>query len=243
MRMQLQAPPLRRRRTQVERPHPVGSRKVVVLRLAGGAVALWGVFVLLGLLLTHALYRGSAHRADLRVDLWFAAHRTGLWNDVTLVGTSMAQTETVIGVTILLVLLLRWRLGRWYEAGVIITVMVGELLIFFGVTATVHRPRPPVARLDVAPPTSSFPSGHTAAAVALYGVIAVMVLWMFGRRWATRVAVAVLCCVPVFVGLSRLYRGMHYPSDVLAGALMGGLWLLIVISTLLPQRHARRALH
>jgi membrane-associated phospholipid phosphatase len=227
----------------VERPHPVGSRKVVALRLAGGAVLLWGVLVLLGLLLTHVLYRGPAHRADLRVDLWFAAHRTSLWNDVTLVGTSMAQTETAIGVTILLVLLLRWRLGRWYESGVVITVMAGELLIFFGVTATVHRPRPPVARLDVAPPTSSFPSGHTAAAVALYGVIAVMVLWMYGRRWATRVAVAVLCCVPVFVGLSRLYRGMHYPSDVLAGALTGGLWLLIVISTLLPQRHARRPLH
>ena len=83
--------------------------------------------------------------------------------------------------------------------------------------------------------TSSFPSGHTAAAVALYGCIAILVLWIYGRRPATRVAVVVLCCVPVIVGLSRLYRGMHYPTDVLAGALVGGLWLLLVITTLLPR--------
>jgi membrane-associated phospholipid phosphatase len=241
MRMQLQAPmPLRRARTDVQRPHPVASRKIVALRLAGGAVALWGLLALLGVLVTHVLTTGSAHRADLRVDLWLAAHRTGLWNDVTLVGTSMAQTDTAIAVTLVVVLFLRWRLGRWYESGVLITVMAGELLIFFAVTETVHRPRPPVARLDVAPPTSSFPSGHTAAAVALYGGIAIMVLWIWGRRPVTRFAVAVLCCIPVFVGLSRLYRGMHYPSDVLAGALTGGLWLLVVMSTLLPRRNARR---
>jgi membrane-associated phospholipid phosphatase len=87
----------------------------------------------------------------------------------------------------------------------------------------------------VALPTSSFPSGHTAAAVALYGCIAILVFWIYSRRPATRVAVVVLCCIPV-VGMSRLYRGMHYPSDVLAGALTGGLWLPLVITTLLPRQ-------
>jgi membrane-associated phospholipid phosphatase len=121
------------------------------------------------------------------------------------------------------------------------------LLVFYSVTATVHRPRPPVIRLDAAPPTSSFPSGHTAAAVALYGCIAILVLWIYGRRPATRVAAIVLCCVPVVVGVSRVYRGMHYPTDVLAGALVGGLWLLLVMTTLLPRqrttkrRHSKRA--
>ncbi|HBW18007.1 MAG: phosphatase PAP2 family protein [Streptosporangiaceae bacterium] len=191
--------------------------------------------VLLGLLMTHVLSTGPVHTADLGVDRWFAAHRTGLRNDVSYVGTTLAQTTTAISVAAVVVLLLRWRLGRWYESLVMITVMAGELLIFLCVTLVVHRPRPPVARLDVAPETSSFPSGHTAAAVALYGCIAILVLWIYGRRPATRAVVAALCCVPVIVGLSRLYRGMRYPSDVLAGALTGGLWLLVVITTLLPQ--------
>jgi membrane-associated phospholipid phosphatase len=241
MRMQLQAPAFRAHSGVVpERPHPVGDRKVVALRLVGGAVVLWGLLCLLGELMAHVLNTGSFHRGDLGVDIWFAAHRSGVWNDVTLVGTNMAQTETAIGVTAVVVLFLRWRLGRWYESLVLVTVMVGELAIFFCVTEIVHRPRPPVARLDVAPPTSSFPSGHTAAAIALYGCIALLVLWIYGRRRSTLVAAVVLFCVPVFVGLSRLYRGMHYPTDVLAGALTGVLWLLLVMTTLLPRQAASR---
>jgi membrane-associated phospholipid phosphatase len=241
MSVQLKAPARRGRGKVIpKRPQPVGNWKVVALRLAGGAVALWGLLCLIGLLFTRVLNTGPVHRADLGVDTWFAAHRTGLWNNVTHIGTTMAQTDTVIAVTVVVVVFLRWRLGRWYESWIMVTVIVGELLVFLAVTVTIHRPRPPVVRLDVAPPTSSFPSGHTAAAVALYGCIAVLMLWIYGRRPATRIAAVVLSCIPVVVGLSRLYRGMHYPSDVLAGAVTGGLWLLLVITTLLPRQRARK---
>jgi len=248
MSVQLRAPRRRSRTRAVpERPHPVGDWKIVALRLAGGAVALWGLIALLGMLVTHVLVHGPLQSVDRGVDVWFAAHRTGVWNSVTAVGSGMAEVQVAIAVTAVVVLLLRWRLGRWYESGVLVAAMVGELLVFYSVTATVHRPRPPVIRLDAAPPTSSFPSGHTAAAVALYGCIAILVLWIYGRRPATGVAAIVLCCVPVVVGVSRVYRGMHYPTDVLAGALVGGLWLLLVITTLLPRqrttkrRHSKRA--
>jgi membrane-associated phospholipid phosphatase len=239
MSVQLKAPAPRGRghaRAVPQRPHPVGDWKVVALRLAGGAVVLWGLFSLIGMLVTHVLVHGPVQSVDRGVEVWFAARRTGVWNSVTMFGADMAETQTAIAVTVVVVLLLRWRLGRWYESWIMVVAMLGELLVFYSVTATVHRPRPPVVRLDVAPPTSSFPSGHTAAAVALYGCIAILVFWIYGRRPATRVAVGVLCCIPVVVGMSRLYRGMHYPSDVLAGALTGGLWLLLVITTLLPRQ-------
>jgi membrane-associated phospholipid phosphatase len=241
MRMQLQAPGVRAHTGLVpERPHPVGDRKVVALRLIGGAVVLWGLLCLLGELLTHVLNTGAFHHADLGVDVWFSHHRSGVWNDITYVGTTMATTDTVIVLAALLVLFLRWRLGRWYESLVLITVMIGELVVFLGVTEIVHRPRPPVHRLDVAPPTSSFPSGHTAAAIALYGSVALLLLWIYGRRRSTEIAAVVLFCVPVFVAICRLYRGMHYPTDVVAGALTGGLWLLLVMTTLLPHQTAVR---
>jgi membrane-associated phospholipid phosphatase len=239
MSVKLKAPAPRgfgRARVVPQRPHPVGDWKIVTLRLAGGAVVLWGLFSLIGVLVTHILVHGRVQSADRGVEVWFAARRTGVWNSVTMFGTNMAETQVAIAVTVVVVLLLRWRLGRWYESWIMVAAMVGELLVFYSVTATVHRPRPPVLRLDVAPPTSSFPSGHTAASVALYGCIAILVFWIYGRRPATRVAVVVLCCIPVVVGMSRLYRGMHYPSDVLAGALTGGLWLLLVITTLLPRQ-------
>jgi undecaprenyl-diphosphatase len=176
------------------------------------------------------------HRADLGADVWLAAHRTAFWNTATLVGTTMATTLTVIAVTAGLALALRWWRGRWHESLVLITVMVGEIVLFLAASATTHQDRPPVPRLDRAPPTSSYPSGHTAAAVALYGCLAVLVVWIFGRRPAARLAATVLALIPLFVAFSRVYRGMHYPSDVIAGALLGGLWLLLVIRTLLPRR-------
>jgi undecaprenyl-diphosphatase len=197
------------------------------------------VLCLLGLLITHELSTGPFHTADLRVDVWLAGHRTPAWNDITYVGTTMATTDTAIAVVIVAALLLRWRLGRWYESLVMVTVMAGELVVFLSVTEIVHRARPPVHRLDGAPPTSSFPSGHTTCAVALYGSLAIMAVWVFGRRPAIRALAALLSLVPVFVAFSRLYRGMHYPTDVLAGALTGGLWLTVVMTTLMPGRVAR----
>ncbi len=237
MSAQLSAPTSPRNRERVPRcPRPVGGRKIVALRLVGGAVVLWAALSLIGLLITSVLAHGLGHSWDRGADVWLAAHRTGFWNTITMFGSGLADTRTAIAVTVVVVLFLRWRLGRWYESWVVVAAIAGELLVFLAVTATVHRPRPPVTELDAAPPTSSFPSGHTAAAMALYGCLAVLLMWTYGRRRATRIAAGALYCVPVVVGLSRLYRGMHYPSDVLVGALGGGLWLLLVITTLLPRR-------
>jgi membrane-associated phospholipid phosphatase len=223
------------------RPHPVGRWPVVVARLGGGAVVLWGVLCLLGLLLTHVLDTGAFHHADLSVVTWLAAHRTPAWNDITHFASTMAQTDTAIVVTGAIALALRWRLGRWYESLVLIAAMLGELAVYESVQAIVHRPRPPVIRLDMATPDSSFPSGHTGAATALYVSLALLVLWVYGRRPAPRIVAGLLCCVPFFVAFSRMYRGMHYPTDVLGGAFNGGVWLTLVFTTLLPGRRAAGA--
>jgi hypothetical protein len=79
----------------------------------------------------------------------------------------------------------------------------------------VGRPRPPVPHLDAAlPPTSSFPSGHTAAAICLYGGVASIVLRVV-RAWWRWLVLGVAVVVIVAVAAARLYRGAHYPSDVL----------------------------
>ena len=218
---------------------PPGARRRVVGILAVGATSLTVLLILLGLGLTHLSDAGVLRRWDRSVDQWLFGHRTGGLDTLTRFGSGVANTQTAIVVGVVAFLLLRWWLGRWYESWVLAVALVGELVVFLAVTAAVHRPRPDVPRLDEAPATSSFPSGHTGAAVALYGCLAVLLLRYASSRLGVLAAV-LLWLVPVAVAASRLYRGMHYPTDVLAGALGGGIWLLVVLRVLLP-RPTRRA--
>ena len=86
------------------------------------------------------------------------------------------------------------------------------------------------------PPTSSFPSGHTGAAIALYGYLAVILLRNVTPQWVA-VSLAMLgSLIPIVVTASRVDRGMHYLTDVLAGALASGIWLTAVLVLLLAPR-------
>jgi len=220
-------------------PTSARSGRRSALRLGVGAIGLWALLATVGLVLTRVVSPDGPPSWDLGVDTWLEAHRTPGLNLATQLGSGVANTQVALGVTVLVVAALRWRLHRWHEAGVVVAAITGELLVFLAVTATVHRDRPPVAHLDAAPPTSSFPSGHTAAALALYGCVAVVLLVVWpGAR--SRVLATALFALPVVVGMSRLYRGMHYPSDVLFGAIGGGLWLLIVTTTFLPRNGPAR---
>jgi membrane-associated phospholipid phosphatase len=212
-------------------------------RLIIGAAAIWGLLSIIGLILTHVFDKGPVHRVDLGVDVWFEHHRTKTWTSIMRFATDMGKTETVIIVTAVVMVLLWLLTRRWRESLILLTSVLGEVLIFLATTATVPQRRPPVHRLGVAPPTSSFPSGHTGASVALYGCIAILLLANYAKHPAARVAAGLLFCVPVFVAISRLYEGEHYPSDVLAGALLASLWLTVVLHTIRirsPQAVAER---
>src|ERR1700693_156292 len=130
--------------------------KVVFLKLIGGAIALWGILSLIGLLIKHILVYDSIGVWDHSVEVWFAAHRHSSLNTLTSYANDLGSTRDVIGIVFVVFLLFRWRLGRWYESWVVLTVMVGEVTVFVSVTLTVHRLRPDVIRLDKSHPSSSF---------------------------------------------------------------------------------------
>jgi undecaprenyl-diphosphatase len=207
---------------------PERATLTLAVRLIGAALLILLALVALGELLTHAWQHSGLVRWDGSVERWFVHRRTSGWNAVTKAMTFGAETETVIGIGLVFFVVLRWRLGRWLESMFLAICLIGEVSIFLCTTLLVDRQRPAVPRLDGAPPTSSFPSGHTAASVALYGGLA-LIAWHAARAaWLRTVATALAVLMPVGVGLCRLYRGMHNPTDVLAGALFASCWLAIV---------------
>ena len=212
---------------------PLHSGRVAAV-LIGGGLLLALALSLVGWAIVHLATPSAMTAWEDSVNQWFFLHRTPRLDALSHLGSYLAETVTCIALLIVMVLVLRVWLGRWRESGTLFAAIVGELLVFLVVTALVNRPRPDVPHLDAAPPTSSFPSGHTAAAVAFYVCLAVIMVRQLRPGWFAATITTVLCMVPIIVGVSRIYRGMHHPTDVLFGVVGGGLWLALVLTTLLP---------
>jgi diacylglycerol kinase family enzyme len=182
-----------------------------------------------GLLITGPARNVWPLTVEDHVNEGFEQIRTGPLTTLSYLGSEAGNTLTVIAVTLVscVALLLVPRLPMWRQA-VFLTVAVSlQALVFLAVTESVDRTRPHVHRLDASPPTSSYTSGHTGAATALYAGLAVLVLSRVRRPWRWPLA-GLLFLLPVVVGVSRLYRGMHHPTDVIGGMANGALSLLIV---------------
>jgi membrane-associated phospholipid phosphatase len=206
--------------------------------LAGWAALLLGVLVLAGTML--AGERGALRQFDTRAVEDLAAGRTPTWDSVTDLLTLPAETLTVTVLAVAAFVGFRVGLHRWREAALVASAVAGEVTIFLLTTLLVDRKRPPVPQLDEAPPTSSFPSGHTAAAIVMYGALAVVASGRVRSRAARAAVVAVAVLIPASVAVSRIYRGMHFPTDVIGGVLLGMAWLVIaVLGVRLGVVHAR----
>lgn len=196
--------------------------RLILVRIVLPACLLTILMVGIGLLITRALVHDWPFTAEDGVDRSLAAHRGHTWTDVSGVFSTGASTAFAIPLAAVAVIGARLYFHRWREAAFIAVAMLVEVSVFLLTTLMVHRARPAVPELDISPPTSSYPSGHTAAALALYGSLA-LVVYLHSRRRAAWL----LLLIPAAVGASRLYRGMHHPSDVAAGLLLGLLSILI----------------
>jgi len=201
----------------VSRGHGATATAIAVV----ATFAVMGVLlVALGLLITHVLEHGSIGVWDHHVSQWFDKHRSAHWNRITGDVTDIADTFEVAGLAaaVTVVLLVR-RWGR--QAFLLVAGLAIELSVFLTTNKIVARPRPAVSHLGGTPSTFSFPSGHTAATIVLWGGIAVIVTVATTRWWPRIVMWSLAVALTFAVGVSRVYRGEHYPTDVVAGAALG----------------------
>jgi undecaprenyl-diphosphatase len=199
------------------------------LFLLAWAVVLVLVLTGIGWVLSHVVQNDAMGRADAGVSRWFARERTGDLNDVTAVTSAIGGTLTITILAVLSVAVAAFVWRRWREPMLVAVAVAGEVAIFLVVTLLVDRQRPPVKHLDAAPPTSSYPSGHTAATIALWGALAVLASERARSALVRGIFLALAFGLPLLVASSRLYRGMHFLTDVLGGALLGGLWLVATV--------------
>jgi PAP2 superfamily len=203
---------------------PLHGRHPAVVHLVA-TVALWiglvALMVALGRLLTEVLVPHlGVGLAERSYNDWLEDHRAPLREDVSWIGSTLSGgvvIPLVVAITCISLALKRW----WRLAAFFLTAILIEVSAYRAIAALVPRERPDVQRLEDLPVLHSFPSGHVAASVAVYGSLALVLAAHFrDSRWRYA-AYAFGVLVPLLVAGSRMYRGMHNPTDAFAGVLMG----------------------
>jgi undecaprenyl-diphosphatase len=200
---------------------PVNPVRVFVVALLAGYALLVTAMVFLGFSLIYLLLPlGGLEEADEDFSQWLADNRSPMQEDLSWVGSTLAGGHVipaVLGIGLITFLIMR----RWLLAAFVVLVVALESGTYRVTSWIVERQRPDVERLESLPVDASYPSGHTAAAVAMYGGILLLVASQL-HNTAVRVVTVVLGVgIPLFVAWARMYRGMHHFSDVVAGLLMG----------------------
>ena len=185
------------------------------------------LMIALGLLVTKVWEDAWPFTVEDGVNRDFAGDRTGVGNRISGFFSLVGSTPVIIGVTAVTAIVLRLVLHRWREPLFLCAAVIAQALVFFFATLAIDRKRPDVSHMDKSPPTSSFPSGHTSAAFALYAGLALVLASLVRHTWLKALC-WVLILVPVAVAIARLYRGMHHPSDVTASFLNGAacVWIM-----------------
>jgi undecaprenyl-diphosphatase len=136
--------------------------------------------------------------------------------------------STIIDAVIVLII---FATGRRWEAVCAAFAAAGSAGLWFLIAPLVHRPRPSVdlVRVMAEIPFGGFPSGHVLNLTAFFGFLAFLLIRLLPPGWLRSLGVGLCGLLIVAIGYARMYSGAHWPSDVLAGYVLGAAWLLLTI--------------
>ena len=190
------------------------------------ALQVAGLLTLFALLAVHVHVGGWLTSADAGVADWLVAHRSPTLTTIARTATDLGSPAVIAAIALATAMIVGYRQRAVLPA---ITILATVVLAGAASSLTkivVARARPPVALHLVAETDYSFPSGHVTGTVALLGVV--LVVAPITRRWVRTVAVAAATAAWLLIATSRLYLGVHWLTDVLAGTVLA---TAVVIAT------------
>ena len=204
-------------------------KKSPFVRIVAGFALAALVLAALGWLVTGP-HNGLTAGSDGSIRAAIRQMQSPMWTSLFLTVTKLGSTLylAIIGSVVGLIFILL----RWFRPLLIfIVVMTGQAALHHGFKWLIARPRPSSLISYREIESFSFPSGHAVASLCLYGTIA----WIVASRVespAVKAATAMVAVILIFlIGMSRVYIGIHYPTDVLAGFLAAAIWTAAVMST------------
>jgi undecaprenyl-diphosphatase len=226
-----------------------------VLRFIGkyarNAYTIFGIFLLSGaataVLFTWAFSEvaervraGSTQGFDDAVMRWMAAHQTKALQTAMLEVTSLG-TGTVVGMIVFIAGMFLWLNQHKHSAILLIAATLGGMVLDNLLKIGFNRPRPQVFQWGTYAVSSSFPSGHAMSSVIVYGTVAYLAARLQQNVASRILTLTFAAAMIVLICASRLYLGVHYPSDVLAGVIIGLAWAGFCMAVLeAAQLYAKR---
>jgi membrane protein DedA with SNARE-associated domain/membrane-associated phospholipid phosphatase len=197
----------------------------LTIGLLGAACCLW----LFGGLAEDLLTGDPIVRFDRALDDYLHARATPPLTTFFLIVTALGSIEAMVLLGVVVAVFLAWR-RRWVLLGSWLAAVAGSALLNQVLKGLFARPRPHFEHPLLVETSYSFPSGHAMEAFVVYGMLAYFTVLAL-RSWESRVAVIFgAALLVVLIGFSRMYLGVHYLSDVLAGYAAGGVWLSALIT-------------
>lgn len=166
---------------------------------------------------------------DVRITTWLIDHRTGTLTAVLRPVTHLADPLVIAAVLLVAVVVLMSR-GQRRAAAFLVVSSLGAALMVHSVKVIIGRDRPASTDRLVAVTGAAFPSGHAAQSVACYFAIAIVVMWLSRSPATGRVAIVLSGSMVLLIGGSRVYLGVHWTSDVIAGWSLGAAWLASTVA-------------
>jgi len=202
---------------------------VGIFLVAGALIAVAGTlaFAELG----ETVRKGRTQQFDTAVLRWLGEHHTPfltkVMTEVTPLGTGIVVL-VVVGVTAAFL----WHTEHKHSARLLLAATAGSILLNNVLKLYFDRPRPEVFERLTHTASSSFPSGHAMSATVVYGTVGYLLARLQKHVWSRTITLLLAVLMIVLICLTRLYLGVHYPSDVLGGIVVGLAWSGFCMATL-----------
>lgn len=200
------------------------------------ALSLWAF----GAIVDEQILEGET-RTDERLAVWLHGRATEPLTDVFRVVTRLGNFITLFAVTLVAVVIF-WRRRERIDAAFVALAALGAQVLSTGMKLGFRRDRPFFPDPLATESTFSFPSGHALVSLAVYGSIALVLARRLSSHSQRALLLGATAVLVAAIGFSRLYLGVHFLSDVLAGFAAGVAWLALVYVALeVRTRYASRA--
>ena len=221
------------------KPARLPPEKILALHVALGALILIAAAWLFGAIaedvVNHDAFLGGI---DIRVARWLHARATPALTSTMIFISYLGAPLATIVIGLASAVFFLWQRQRYAFLALVLAVPGGALLNVITKYA-IARHRPTFADPILTLTSYSFPSGHALGSTVLYGVLAAVAVWtVTNRRWRV-LTVASASLLIVLVSFSRIYLGVHYLSDVVAGVLGGIVWLALCLFVVTTFRRRR----